>query len=147
MPTSSVWRPATLRMASRTLRGSSRHTTARSGWQSGWPRRRRSGRPRMARTTWRLSSWPTTVTLGAANGLRAGSRRSANDGRTYTMAEFLQYYGDSWQSEWAQSYEVLDICAGLDHASCEAQPFKCQWSWTGDWTTSCVVKPLTSLVV
>jgi hypothetical protein len=82
----------------------------------------------------------------AASGV-AEQRRIAKDGRTYAMAEFLQYYGDSWQSEWAQSYEVLDICAGLDHASCEAQPFKCQWSWTGDWTTSCVVNPLTSLVV
>lgn len=80
----------------------------------------------------------------------AEQRRIAKDSKTYTMQDFLYYYKDSWQSEWAQSYEVLDTCAGLNHADCDAQTAKCQWHWTGDWTNSCVVKPLVdqpSLVV
>jgi len=84
------------------------------------------------------TSWNTKWAASAI----AEQRRIANDGKTYTMDEFMKHYSDSWQSEWAQAYEVLDICAGLNHATCDAQPSKCQWSWTGDWTTSCVVKPL-----
>lgn len=73
-------------------------------------------------------------------------RRIAADGKTYTMDEFQKYYGDNWQSEWSRSSEVLDVCAGLDRSSCDAQAAKCQWSWTGDWTDSCVVKPLAASV-
>jgi hypothetical protein len=71
----------------------------------------------------------------------ATQRRIAGDGQTYTMQEFKQYYADKWVSEWFKAYEVLDLCAGLNHASCDADN-KCQWQWTGDWTTSCVPKPL-----
>lgn len=69
-------------------------------------------------------------------------RRIAKDGKTYTMGEFFQHYGDNWQEEWFKSYEMLDVCAGLNHAACDAQAVKCQWKWTGDWTDSCIVKPL-----
>lgn len=66
-------------------------------------------------------------------------RRIAADGYTYNLQEFQQHYSDSWQSEWAKAYEILDVCAGLSQLDCRASV--CQWQWTGDWTTSCVVRP------
>merc|ERR1712151_1118072 len=70
-------------------------------------------------------------------------RRIASDGYTYTLPEFFAHYGDAWQKQWASAYEVLDQCAGLDQQDCTRQ-YACQWSWSGDWTTSCVVRPRAS---
>lgn len=70
--------------------------------------------------------------------------RIAPDGKTYTLAEFKDYYKDTWQDVWFKSYEILDLCAGLNQASCKGVA-KCQWKFNGDWTTSCVPAPLSGI--
>lgn len=82
------------------------------------------------------SSWNTKWATSPV----ANLRRIASDGYTYTLQQFQQHYKDTWQAEWATSYEVLDVCAGLSQQDCGAQR-TCQWYWSGDPTTSCVVRP------
>merc|ERR1740129_382854 len=75
----------------------------------------------------------------------ANLSRIAPDGKIHTMAEFQTLYSNTWQNVWARSYEVLDLCAGLNPLICKNRT-KCQWKLTLDWTTSCVPKPLQPLL-
>jgi len=75
-------------------------------------------------------------------GKDATLERIAEDGKTYTIPQFFQYYAKTWPEKWAaaKSLPCVECCSGLNHAGCDAKPTYCQWKWTGDWKTSCILK-------